>query len=174
MAPSGRGQRRFDRRPTKPDIAGGRRIVYRHPSRASKAVGASMQNLVTVFGGSGFIGAQAVRRLAKAGWRIRVAVRNPNLAYRMRLLGDVGQIDLVQANIRNRPSIARALDGAVAAVNLVGVLHERGRQGFQAIHVMGARNVAELAREQGVARLVQMSALGADAGSAAKYARSKA
>jgi uncharacterized protein YbjT (DUF2867 family) len=133
-----------------------------------------MQNLVTVFGGSGFIGTQAVRQLAKAGWRIRVAVRNPNLAYRMRMHGDVGQIDLVQANIRNRASVARALDGATAAVNLVGVLYEGGRQGFQAIHAMGAKTVAETAREQGVGRLVQMSALGADAASASKYARTKA
>ena len=133
-----------------------------------------MQNLVTVFGGSGFIGTQAVRQLAKAGWRIRVAVRNPNLAYRMRMHGDVGQIDLVQANIRNRASVARALDGATAAVNLVGVLYEGGRQGFQAIHAMGAKTVAEVAREQGVGRLVQMSALGADAESASKYARTKA
>lgn len=133
-----------------------------------------MQNLVTVFGGSGFIGTQAVRQLAKAGWRIRVAVRNPNLAYRMRLQGDVGQIDLVQANIRNKESVARALEGATAAVNLVGVLYETGRQGFQAIHAMGAKNVAEAARAQGVARLVQMSALGADENSPAKYARTKA
>lgn len=133
-----------------------------------------MQNLVTVFGGSGFIGTQAVRQLAKAGWRIRVAVRNPNLAYRMRLQGDVGQIDLVQANIRNRDSILRALDGATAAVNLVGVLYETGRQGFQAVHAMGAKNVAEAARVQGVTRLVQMSALGADAESPAKYGRTKA
>jgi uncharacterized protein YbjT (DUF2867 family) len=133
-----------------------------------------MQNLVTVFGGSGFIGTQAVRQLAKAGWRIRVAVRNPNLAYRMRMHGDVGQIDLVQANIRNRASVARALDGATAAMNLVGVLYEGGRQGFQAIHAMGAKTIAEVAREQGVGRLVQMSALGADADSASKYARTKA
>jgi NADH dehydrogenase len=133
-----------------------------------------MQNLVTVFGGSGFIGTQVVRQLAKAGWRIRVAVRNPNLAYRMRMLGDVGQIDLAQANIRNRASVSRALDGATAVVNLVGVLYETGRQGFQAIHAMGAKTVAECAREQGVSRLVQMSALGADAESASKYARTKA
>jgi NADH dehydrogenase len=132
-----------------------------------------MQNLVTVFGGSGFIGTQTVRQLAKAGWRIRVAVRNPNLAYRMRLCGDVGQIDLVQANIRNRASIQRALEGATAAVNLVGVLYETGRQGFQAIHGMGARNVAEVARTEGVTRLVQMSALGADTNSTSKYARTK-
>jgi uncharacterized protein YbjT (DUF2867 family) len=133
-----------------------------------------MQNLVTVFGGSGFIGTQAVRQLAKAGWRIRVAVRNPNLGYRMRMHGDVGQIDLVQTNVRNRASVQRALEGATAALNLVGVLHESGRQGFQAIHAMGAQTVAELARAEGVTRLVQMSALGADANSASKYARTKA
>ena len=133
-----------------------------------------MQNLVTVFGGSGFIGVQAVRRLARAGWRIRVAVRNPNLAYRMRLQGDVGQVDLVQANLRDRPSVERALEGATAALNLVGLLYETGRQGFEAIHVDGARNVAEAARSLGVSRLVQMSALGADAASASRYARTKA
>jgi uncharacterized protein YbjT (DUF2867 family) len=145
-------------------IAARGRIVYRE----------AMQNLVTVFGGSGFIGTQAVRQLAKAGWRIRVAVRNPNLGYRMRLLGDVGQIDVVQANVRNVASVRRALEGATAAVNLVGVLYENGRQGFQAIHAMGARNVAEAARDLGVVRLVQMSALGADLDGESKYARTKA
>jgi uncharacterized protein YbjT (DUF2867 family) len=133
-----------------------------------------MQNLVTVFGGSGFIGAQAVRQLAKAGWRIRVAVRNPGLAYSMRLHGDVGQIDVVQANLRDIDSCRRALQGATAAVNLVGVLYERGRQGFQQVHVEGARNVAEAARAEGVTRFVQMSALGADPNSASAYARTKA
>jgi len=133
-----------------------------------------MQNLVTVFGGSGFIGAQAVRQLAKAGWRIRVAVRNPAKAYAMRLHGDVGQIDIVQANIRNEPSLRRALSGATAAVNLVAVARETGRQGFQALHVMGARNVAAAGRAEGVSRLVHMSALGADAASESKYARTKA
>ena len=133
-----------------------------------------MQNLVTVFGGSGFVGTQAVRQLAKAGCRVRVAVRQTNLAYKMRLLGDVGQIDVVQANVRNEASLRRALEGAGAAVNLVGVLYEQGRQGFQAVHAMGARNVAEAARAEGVTRLVQMSALGADSGSHSKYARTKA
>jgi NADH dehydrogenase len=133
-----------------------------------------MQNLVTVFGGSGFVGGQAVRQLAKAGWRIRVAVRNPNLAYAMRLHGDVGQIDIVQANVRNEPSLRRALAGAAASVNLVGIMRESGRQGFQAVHVMGARNVAAAARAEGVGRVVQMSALGADPASESKYARTKA
>ncbi len=133
-----------------------------------------MQNLVTVFGGSGFVGTQAVRYLAKAGWRIRVAVRNPNLAYKMRLLGDVGQIDVVQANLRNVPSLERALEGATVALNLVGLLYETGRQGFQAVHVMGAKNIAEVAKAKGVQRLVQMSALGADEHSPSKYGRTKA
>src|SRR3954451_10731284 len=85
---------------------------------AASSIRMPMQNLVTVFGGSGFIGAQAVRQLAKAGWRIRVAGRNPAKAYAMRLHGDVGQIDIVQANIRNEPSLRRALSGALACVNL--------------------------------------------------------
>jgi NADH dehydrogenase len=133
-----------------------------------------MQGLVTVFGGSGFVGGQVVRALAKAGYRVRVAVRNPNLAYRMRMLGDVGQIEVVQANLRNAPSVARALDGAEASVNLVGVLWETGRQKFQALHVMGAKTVAEQAKAAGVKRLVHISAVGADVDSPSKYARTKA
>jgi len=133
-----------------------------------------MQGLVTVFGGSGFVGGQVVRALAKAGHRVRVAVRNPNLAYRMRMLGDVGQIEVVQANVRNAPSVARAVDGAEAVVNLVGVLWESGRQKFQTLHVMGAKTVAEQAKAAGAARLVQISALGADVDSSSKYQRTKA
>ena len=143
-------------------------------AEAASSIRMRMQNLVTVFGGSGFIGAQAVRQLAKDGWRIRVAVRNPAKAYAMRLHGDVGQIDIVQANVRNEPSLRRALAGASAAVNLVAVARETGRQGFQALHVMGAHNVAAAARAEGVSRLVQVSALGADAQSPSKYARTKA
>jgi uncharacterized protein YbjT (DUF2867 family) len=133
-----------------------------------------MQGLVTVFGGSGFVGGQVVRALAKAGYRVRVAVRNPNLGYRMRMLGDVGQIEVVQANVRNAPSVARALDGAEAAVNLVGVMWETGRQKFQTLHVMGARTIAEQAKAAGVKRLVQISAVGADVDSASRYLRTKA
>ena len=133
-----------------------------------------MQNLVTVFGGSGFVGTQAVRYLAKAGWRIRVAVRNPNLAYKMRLLGDVGQIDVIQANVRDIPSLERALEGATASLNLVGLLFETGRQGFESVHVEGARNIAQAARACGVTRVVQVSALGASPSSSAQYARTKA
>lgn len=133
-----------------------------------------MQGLVTVFGGSGFVGGQVVRALAKAGHRVRVAVRQPNLAYKMRMLGDVGQIEVVQANVRNPASIARALDGAEACVNLVGVLWESGRQKFQSIHAMAAKHVAEAAAKAGVQHLVHMSAIGANADSESKYFRSKA
>lgn len=133
-----------------------------------------MQGLVTVFGGSGFVGSQVVRALAKSGYRVRVAVRQPNLAYRMRMLGDVGQIEVIQANVRNPASVARALVGAEAAINLVGVLWESGRQKFQSLHAQGAKIVAEQAAAAGVKRLVQISAIGANAESDSKYARTKA
>lgn len=133
-----------------------------------------MQGLVTVFGGTGFVGVQVVRALAKAGHRVRVAVRQPNLAYRMRMLGDVGQIEVFQANVRNPASVARALDGAEACVNLVGVLWESGRQKFQSVHVMAAQNVAQAAAKAGVKQLVHVSALGANADSESKYFRTKA
>jgi NADH dehydrogenase len=133
-----------------------------------------MQGLVTIFGGSGFIGAQTVRALAKKGYRIRVAVRQPGRGYRLRMLGDVGQVEVVQANLRNPDSVKRALVGAQACVNLVGVLRESGRQGFMSLHEMGARTVAQAAKAAGVTVFVQMSALGADADSESKYARTKA
>jgi uncharacterized protein YbjT (DUF2867 family) len=133
-----------------------------------------MQGLVTVFGGSGFVGAQVVRALAKKGLRVRVAVRNPGRGYRLRMLGDVGQIEVVQANIRVPSSIDRALEGAQACVNLVAVMHERGRQKFQVLHGMGARNVAAGAAKAGVSRFVHISAIGADVNSPSKYARTKA
>jgi|SRR5215217_649699 len=133
-----------------------------------------MRGLVTVFGGTGFVGRQVVRSLAKQGWRVRVAARNVGRGYRMRMLGDVGQIEVVQANVRSSASVIRALDGAEACVNLVGVLYETGRQRFQTIHAMGARVVAEAAAQRGIVNFVQMSALGADIDSASKYARTKA
>ncbi len=130
--------------------------------------------LVTVFGGSGFVGRHLVRALARRGYRIRVAVRRPDLAFHLQPLGGVGQIHAVQANLRFRDSVARAVQGADAVVNLVGILEESGRQRFDAVQAFGARAVAESAAAAGVARLIQMSAIGADAGSRSAYARTKA
>ena len=134
----------------------------------------STPGLVTVFGGSGFVGRYTVRALAKDGWRIRVALRRPHLVPELRVMGDVGQIELYQANVRMKDSVADALRGADAAVNLVGALYESGRQSFQALHVDAARDIAEAAAAEGVRRLVQMSAIGADPASDAIYARTKA
>jgi NADH dehydrogenase len=133
-----------------------------------------MQGLVTVFGGSGFIGNQVTRALAKQGYRVRVAVRRPGLGYKLPLMGDVGQIEVVQANIRNPASIGRALDGAEGCINLVGVLYEAGRQGFSNLHAQGAEEIASACAARGIERMVQVSAIGADAGSASKYAQTKA
>lgn len=130
--------------------------------------------IVTVFGGSGFLGRHVVRSLCRQGWRVRVAMRRPHLGGDLRLAGDVGQVQLVQANVRNRPSIRRALEGAEAAVNLVGVLTERGPQSFQGAHVVGATNIAELCAEAGVRKLVYISAIGAAKTSRSAYARTKA
>jgi NADH dehydrogenase len=129
--------------------------------------------LVVVFGGSGFVGRHVVRALAKRGYRIRVACRRPDLAGHLQPLGNVGQIQPVQANVRVRWSVDRAVQGADHVVNLVAILHESGRQKFPAVHEFGARAVAEAARSVG-AGLTHVSALGADADSESDYARTKA
>ena len=133
-----------------------------------------MQELVTVFGGGGFVGRHTVRALARQGHRVRVAVRRPHLVPELRVMGDVGQIELVQANIRNADSVARALDGATAVVNLVGVLYASGKQTFTAVQAEGPGTIAALAARQGVTKFVQMSAIGANPKSSAASARSKA
>jgi uncharacterized protein YbjT (DUF2867 family) len=129
--------------------------------------------LVTVFGGSGFVGRHTVRALARRGYRVRVAVRNPDLAGHLQPLGNVGQIQAVQTNLRVRWSVDRAVEGAHHVINLVGILHESGRQRFDAVQAFGAHAVAEAARASG-AKLTHLSAIGADAGSEAAYARTKA
>lgn len=131
------------------------------------------QGLATVFGGSGFVGRYAVAALAKRGWRLRAAVRRPDLAGFLQPAGLVGQIYPVQANVRYPDSIARALQGSKAVVNTVGVLTSSGRQSFRAIHVDGARAIAKAAREAGVERFVHISAIGADRKAKSTYARSK-
>ena len=129
--------------------------------------------LVTVYGGSGFLGRHVVRALAKRHYRIRVAVRRPELANYLQPLGRVGQIHAVQTNLRHAPSVEAAARDAQVLVNLVGILAEGGRQRFDAIHTFGAEQVALAANAHG-ARLVHVSAIGDDENSAAHYARSKA
>ena len=130
--------------------------------------------LVTVFGGSGFLGRYIVKRLADDGWLVRVAVRRPHEALFLKPLGIVGQIQLVAANVRVRESVEAAVQDADAVVNAVGILTPRGRQRFAAVHVTGARHVAEAAARAGASALVHVSALGADPASPSAYARSKA
>jgi uncharacterized protein YbjT (DUF2867 family) len=136
-------------------------------------VQSSYDTLVTVFGGSGFVGRHVIRALAKRHYRIRVAVRRPELAGYLQPLGRVGQIHTVQANLRHAGSIAAAVRDADVVVNLVGILHEHGRQRFDAVHRAGAEAVAQAAALYG-ARLVHMSTLGADETASSAYARSKA
>jgi uncharacterized protein YbjT (DUF2867 family) len=133
-----------------------------------------MSDLVTVFGGTGFVGTYVVRALAQAGWRIRVAARRPKLGYRLLPNGDVGQIQLAAADIGVREQVDAALTGASACINLVGILAPSAGGSFQKVHVEGSRTVAEAAAAQGVRRFVQMSALGADPRSPSVYARTKA
>lgn len=133
-----------------------------------------VDRLVTVFGGSGFIGRHLVKRLAAAGDRVCVAVRDVEGARFLKPMGDVGQVVPVFANIRDDESVKAAVQGADAVVFSVGVLFSRGRQTFDAIHVEGAERVAKAAAEAGTQRLVHVSALGASAESASAYARTKA
>ena len=136
---------------------------------------APMSNeLIVVFGGSGFIGRHVVKQLARKGYRVRVPMRRPHLGQDLRVLGDVGQIHLMQANVRFPASVAAALDGADGVVNLVGVLYEQGRQSFDAMHVGAAEAIGAAAKAAGITKVVQLSAIGADARSPAKYGRSKA
>ena len=133
-----------------------------------------MSRLVTIYGGSGFVGRYIARRMAKEGWRVRVAVRRPNEAIFVRPYGVVGQVEPVFCNIRDDASVRAAMTGADAVVNCVGILNELGRNRFDAVQAEGAGRIARIAAETGVRNLVHVSAIGADAGSASAYARSKA
>src|SRR5262245_28319477 len=133
---------------------------------------ANVDTLITVYGGSGFLGRHVIRALCKRGYRIRVAVRRPELAGHLQPLGRVGQIHAVQANLRYPNSVEAAARGADVVINLVGILFERGRQRFDTVQSFGAEAVALAASAYG-ARLVHVSAIGADENSASAYARSK-
>lgn len=130
--------------------------------------------VVTVFGGSGFIGRYVVRALARDGWRVRIACRRPDLAFHLQPQGRVGQVMAVQANLRHPESVAAALRGASAVVNLVGILAESGAQKFSKVQAEGPKVIAEAAKAAGIDNLVHISAIGADPKSASVYGRTKA
>ncbi|MCB2123283.1 MAG: SDR family NAD(P)-dependent oxidoreductase, partial [Rhodobacteraceae bacterium] len=113
-----------------------------------------MSRLVTIYGGSGFVGRQVARRMAKLGWRVRVAVRRPNEALFVKPYGAVGQVEPVLCNIRDDASVRAAMAGADAVVNCVGILNRSGRNTFDAVQAEGAGRIARIAAEQGVANLV--------------------
>ena len=133
-----------------------------------------MSKLVTIFGGSGFVGRYIARRMAQNGWRVRVAVRNTNEAMFVRTYGAVGQVEPVFCNIRDDASVAAVTQGADAVVNCVGVLAELRKNTFAAVQAEGATRIARVAAAMGVARMVQLSAIGASDTSASAYARTKA
>lgn len=131
------------------------------------------KGLVTVFGGSGFIGKYVVRALVQDGWRVRVAMRRPHTGLDLKVIGNVGQVQLVQANLRFPLSVERAVDGADAVVNLVALLFESGKQTFDALHVKSSETLAKACAQAGIKNLVHISALGADVTASSNYARTK-
>ena len=135
---------------------------------------AANPGLVTVFGASGFLGRYVVRSLTARGWRVRAAVRNPHTSHELKVIGDVGQVQLMQANVRFPESVARAVQGADAVINLVGALFETGRQTFEALHVNAPEIIAEACAAAGIQNLAHVSAIGADVDSDCDYARTKA
>ncbi len=133
-----------------------------------------MSKLVTIYGGSGFVGRYIARRMAKEGWRVRVAVRRPNEAMFVRPYGVVGQVEPVFCNIRDDDSVRLVMTGADAVVNCVGTFDKGGKNNFDAVQAEGATRIARIAAEEGVRALVHLSAIGADAAGNSRYARSKA
>lgn len=132
-----------------------------------------MSKLVTIFGGSGFVGRYIAQKLAADGWRVRVAVRRPNEALHVRPYGVVGQVEPVFCNIRSDESVAAVMNGASAVVNCVGTFDRKGKNNFDAIQHEGAERIARLAAAHGVQTLVHLSALGIDRDEASEYAASK-
>ena len=133
-----------------------------------------MSKLVTIYGGSGFVGRYIARRMAQAGWRVRVAVRRPNEAIFVKPYGVVGQVEPVFCNIRDDASVAQAMMGADAVVNCVGILAPNGKNTFDSVQAEGADRIARKAADQGISQMVHVSAIGADVHSASEYARTKA
>lgn len=132
-----------------------------------------MSKLVTIYGGSGFVGRYVAQQMAQQGWRVRVAVRRPNEAMFVKPYGTVGQVEPVLCNIRDDDSVRAVMQGADAVVNCVGILAEAGKNKFGLVQHYGAERVARIAAELGVARLVQVSAIGADSSASSVYAETK-
>ena len=132
-----------------------------------------MSKLVTIFGGSGFVGRYIARRMAKEGWRVRVAVRRPNEALFVKPYGVPGQVEPMACNIRDDASVRAVIRGADAVVNCVGILNGLGKNSFDAVQAEGAGRVARIATAEGVGSLVHVSAIGADVASDSDYARTK-
>ncbi len=132
------------------------------------------KRIITVFGGSGFLGRHVIRKLARKESIIRLAVRKPELAGFLRPLGNLGQVVPIQTNIRDDTSIGRALEGATDVINLVGILYETRQQGFSDIHTIAPNRIGKAASASGIERLVHVSAIGASSSSNSKYLRSKA
>jgi NADH dehydrogenase len=141
--------------------------------KAIPTEGRQMSKLVTIYGGSGFVGRYIARRMAQAGWRVRVAVRRPNEALQVRPYGAVGQVEPILCNIRNDASVRAALKGADAVINCVGTFDKRGKNNFDAVQTQGAGRIAQFAAAEGVAQMVHISAIGADATSGCDYSRTK-
>ena len=133
-----------------------------------------MSKLVTIFGGSGFVGRYVAQRMAKQGWRVRVAVRRPNEALFVRQYGAVGQVEPVLCNIRDDASVTKVIIGANAVVNCVGILSEVGKNTFKDVQALGSERVAKISSEHGVSNFVQISAIGSNEASPSNYARTKA
>lgn len=134
---------------------------------------AAAPGLVTVFGASGFLGRYVIRELTTRGWRVRAAVRNPHTAHELKVIGDVGQVQLMQANLRFPKSVSRAIEGSDAVINLVSILFESGRQTFEALNVNGPDSIGEACAAAGIANVAHVSAIGADETSESDYARTK-
>jgi len=143
-------------------------------SNQAAAGRSDVTGLVTVFGGTGFLGRHVVRNLTKKGYRVRVALRDTDSGKFLRTMGEVGQVALVKANVRDDASVAAACQGADAVINLVGILYQSGKQTFEAVHTEAAARIAANAARSGVRKMVQVSALGADLEGSSAYARSKA
>ena len=129
--------------------------------------------LVTVFGGSGFLGKHVVRALVAKGYRVRVPMRRPHIGMDLRVIGNVGQVQLMQSNLRYEKSVQRAVEGSDAVINLVAILHEVGQQSFESVHVRGVETLAKAVAAESITNFVHVSAIGADKDSKSDYARTK-